>query len=173
MCENRLRGMGSSRRSLFEGLGRSNSDIVVGNRLKKRNSFVAGSKGSIVFEDFGSSTDVVSGDPFVSIYNSCSTAPLSTAAVARVPPPRLKSRCPSVADWSVVTPATMLASARRRSSALLANAIAEAGLNSLDACNAWDYTMELECLHGPDGIAVLTNFLIHFFCTRIKKNDKE
>ena len=94
-------------------------------------------------------------DPFVSLYDSAQPLsllcyPSSTSAAARVPPPpRPKSRCPSVADWSSVTPQSFLATVRRRSSALLADAIAEAGLSSMDA---WDYTMELECLHGPDGV---------------------
>ena len=47
-----------------------------------------------------------------------------------------------------------MATARRRSSALLADAIAEAGLSSMDA---WDYTMELECLNGPDGSCMVSD----------------
>ena len=148
----------NSRRSLLEGLGRSTaSDLgaVAASARSKRSSLAsaAGSQRSLVFEGFGSAADVQV-DPFVSLYDSAQPLsllcyPSSTSAAARVPPPpKLKSRCPSVADWSVVTPRSFLATARRRSSALLADAIAEAGLSSMDA---WDYTMELECLNGPDG----------------------
>ena len=161
----------SSRRSLLEGLGRSTgSDLgaASASARSKRSSLAsgggvaAGSQRSLVFEGFGSATDVAVAqvDPFVSLYDSSQPLsllcyPSSTSAAARVPPPpRLKARCPSVADWSVVTPRSFLATARRRSSALLADAIAEAGLSSMDA---WDYTMELECLNGPDGSCVVSD----------------
>ena len=151
----------NSRRSLLEGLGRSTASDMGGGvsasvSRSKRSSLasVAGSQRSLVFEGFGSAADVRGADPFVSLYDSAQPLsllcyPSSTSATARVPPPpKLKSRCPSVADWSVATPRSFLATVRRRNSALLADAIAEAGLSSMDA---WDYTMELECLQGPDG----------------------
>ena len=139
----------SSRRSLWNGLDVDGSGGGPGTDPAPKKPLV--SRNSIVFEGIGSCSDVINADPFVSLYSSAasSSPPASlsfpsTAAAARVPPPSSKRL--SRGDWA--HPGTFMATARRRSSALLANAIAEARLDSLDA---WDYTIELECLQGPDG----------------------